>query len=303
VPGQIYYIVLDSEPFAYHWGGVDWDEYLPGESNFGPDWDWTFRTFYQDWIRNGGHYVTVAGVDSTDMYIALSDPFRDAAEFGGIIPGRVLPLEHGPYHTDIPATLHNNASYVSHDIYHVGPSPSPGGIWGLEDYYADEEGFIDNFGSCQNVPLEFIEKDHEYIYGLPVYTEIEYAIIVSCETGRVAAGSEDGFVRVHDFYGNLEWQWAEEAYCVSIAFDNDADYLAGGWRYSDYGYLNFFDVHAVTGGGWNTPLWTKYIPISESYDGGWAGKESKSVDVKYNFYNQCYIVAAAHDFGLDLYDQ
>jgi hypothetical protein len=33
------------------------------------------------------------------------------------------------------------------------------------------------------------------------------------------------------------------------------------------------------------------------------GKESKSVDVKYNFYNQYYIVAAAHDYGLNLYDQ
>jgi len=257
------------------------------------------------WIRVGGHYVTVAGIDSTDYYIALSDPFRDAAEFGGIIPGRVLPLGHGSWDhpPGPPETLHNNASYISHDIYTVGPSPSPGGIWGLEDYYADEEGFIDNFDSCQNTPWEFIEFDDRYVFGLPLYTEIEYAIITSCETGRVAAGSEDGFVYVHDFYGNLMWNWGTEAYCVSVAFDNDARYLAGGWRYQDYGELNFFDVNAVNDGGLNPPLWTKNIPISESYDGGWAGKESKSVDVKYNSYNQFDVVAAATDWGLYLYDQ
>lgn len=260
------------------------------------------------WIRVGGHYVTVAGIDSTDLYIAFSDPFRDAAEFGGIIPGRVLPLGHGSRdHSGIPETLHNNASYVSHDIYHVYmPLPeerSPGGIWDIWDYYADEEGFIDNFGSCQNTPWEFIEFDGEYMPGVPMHTEIEYAIITSCETGRVAAGSEDGYVRVHDFYGNLMWNWGTEAYCVSVAFDNDARYLAGGWRYGEYGELNFFDVYAVNDGGWNSPLWTKNIPISESYDGGWMGKESKSVDVKYNSYNQYDVVAAATDWGLYLYDQ
>jgi len=261
------------------------------------------------WVRVGGHYVTVAGIDSTDRYIAFSDPFRDAAEFGGIIPGRVLPLGHGSEdHSGIPETLHNNASYVSHDIYTAGLSPSPGGIWGIEDYYADEEGFIDNFDSCQNTPWEFIEFDGRYIPGFPLYTEIEYAIITSCETGRVAAGSEDGYVRVHDFYGNLEWYYATEAYCVSVAFDNEGDYLAGGWRYGQYGELNFFDVHAVTGGGWNTPLWTKYLAISESYHhlrGYYEsnGHESMSVDVKYNSYNEFYIVAAAHDDGLNLYDE
>lgn len=260
-----------------------------------------------NWWRPGGHYVTVVGVDSTGMYLAVSDPFRDAAEFGGIIPGQVLPPGHGPgdHPVSPPETLHNNATYVSHDIYQVGLSPSPGGPWGLVDYYAEEEGFIDNFDSCQNTPEEFMQSDDRYVAGLPVYTEIEYAIIVSCETGRVAVGSEDGMVYVHDFYGNLLWNWGTEAYCVSVAFDNDARYLAGGWRYEDYGELNFFDVNAVTGGGWNTPLWRKSLVISESYPKDWGarGNESMSVDVKYNFYNQSYIVAAAHDYGLNLYDE
>ena len=275
-------------------------------------WQWQeIEPGYWDWRRMGGHYVTVAGVDSTDMYLAISDPFRDAAEFGGIIPGRVLPLGHGSEdHTGPPETLHNNASYVSHDIYTVWLSPSPGGIWGLEDYYADEEGFIDNFDSCQNFPDEFWEWEGNYdpIFG-PVYTEIEYAIIVSCETGKVAAGSEDGNVYVHDFYGNLLWKWFEEAYCVSVAFDNEANYLAGGWRYADYGCVAFFDANAVTDGSWNIPLWYDYsIAVSESYHHPYGvydshGNESMSVDTKYNSYNEFYIVAAAHDYGLNLYDQ
>ena len=269
-------------------------------------WQWQeIEPGYWAWQRMGGHYVTVVGVDSTDMYLAISDPFRDAAEYGGIIPGSVLPLGHDAGdHTGPPETLHNNASYVSHDIYTVGPSKSPGGPCGLVDYYADEEGFIDNFDSCQNFPDEFWEYEGHYnpIYG-PVYTEIEYAIVVSCKTGVVAAGSEDGNVYVHDFYGNLTWKWFEEAYCVSVALDNEAKYLAAGWRLGQYGLLGFFDVNAATGGVLNPPLWTKSLAISESYDGGWMGKESKSVDVKYNFYNQYYIVAAAHDYGLNLYDQ
>ena len=41
------------------------------------------------WKRLGGHYVAVAGVDCTGDQIALSDPFRNSAEFGW--PGRVAP--------------------------------------------------------------------------------------------------------------------------------------------------------------------------------------------------------------------
>jgi hypothetical protein len=42
----------------------------------------------EEWVRLGGHYVTVAGINSADGQIAFSDPFFDNAEAGG--PGRVL---------------------------------------------------------------------------------------------------------------------------------------------------------------------------------------------------------------------
>jgi len=302
------------------WKGLDWKFYEHTQPY--PDFYWIedeikrcedvilLLGFWQNygteiepyWVRLGGHYVTCAGVDSTNMMLALSDPFIDNAEWG--FPGRVIPPVHP--HTGPPETLHNNATYVSHDFYLVGRSPSPGGYWGLYQYPAED--IIDNFGSCQNTPEEFIKYDGEYIPGLPIYTEIEYAVIISCKTGKVAAGSEDGNVYVHDFNGNLLWYSWVEAYCVSVAFDNEARYLAAGWRISDYGYLAFFDANAVTDGGPNTPLWYDYLAISESYHhlyGGYesSGHESMSVDVKYNFYNQCYIVAAAHDYGLNLYDE
>ena len=266
-------------------------------------WQWQeIQPGYWEWRRMGGHYVTVAGVDSTDLYIAISDPFRDAAEFGGIIPGRVLPLGHGSEdHTGPSETLHNNASYVSHDIYRVGQSPSPGGIWGLEDYYADEEGFIDNFDSCQNFPEEFWEWEGRYdaAFG-SVYTEIEYAIIVSCKTGIVAAGSEDRNLYVWDFFGTLQWQQPLGKPVVSVAMDSSGTFVAAGTRTSTApitGDLWLFDA-------FGSLQWTKSnINVSTSYDGGWAGTESKSVDVKYNFYNQQVVVAAATDQGLYLFDQ
>jgi hypothetical protein len=259
---------------------------------------WQYDPDFQTWSRVGGHYVTVVGMDLTDMYIAISDPISDNAEEGGM--GSV-PIPHTHLPPEPPYSTHNNASLVSHDLYLIIEDPCPGGPFSLQDYWNPEihENFL-----YQNF---YYDEFGEYIPGLAVHTQIEYAVIVSCETGKVAAGSENGMVYVHDFYGNLLWQWGTEAYCVSVAFDNEANYLAGGWRYGDYGELNFFDANAVTDGSWNTPLWTKYLPISESYHYAYGyesnGNESMSVDTKYNYYNEFYIVAAAHDYGLNLYDQ
>jgi len=251
------------------------------------------------WVRVGGHYVTCAGVDSTNRMLAISDPYIDNAEWG--FPGEVIPSTHP--HTGTPETLHNNATYVSHDFYMVGPSNSPGGPWGIYQYPAED--VIDNFGSCQNTPEEFLHYDGEYIPSLPINTEIEYAVVVSCKTGIVAAGCQDTNVYVWDFFGNLQWQHATGPPVLSVALDNDARYLASGSRFlpDGPGVLCFYDAQAVTNGGINMPLWAWQLPISESYDGGFMGTESKSVDVKYNSYNQYDVVAAATDDGLYLFDQ
>ncbi len=87
-----------------------------------------------DWVRLGGHYVTMAGVDSRNDLVFFSDPINDRAEEGW--PGRVL---NGTLisHVPIPGhafSVHNDAGNVSHDIYYAVSTDSPGGIWGLADY-------------------------------------------------------------------------------------------------------------------------------------------------------------------------
>ncbi len=127
--------------------------------------------------RTGGHYVTVAGVDSTNSLLGLSDPYRDNAEAGG--PGRVRPAPHQhpgfPVQPPLEDKVHNDAWYVSHDVYGVAASPSPGGIWGLPAYATtcaqvspfdgQNVGTLPNGAPCQTGPT--------------IYTEIEYMVAVS----------------------------------------------------------------------------------------------------------------------------
>ena len=147
-----------------------------------------------EYERVGGHYVTVPGVDKEGKFIAFSDPYWDRMET--ILPpneflGRPLwtgrvgsdgdpPL--GPSgllptyaHTPLPHTgvytLHNDAANVSHDVYHVIPTDSPGGIWGPE-WYVQDTGDITNFVDM-NGSGSYIEP------GFPVQTEVEWAIAVS----------------------------------------------------------------------------------------------------------------------------
>jgi hypothetical protein len=123
-----------------------------------------------DWLRVGGHYVTVAGIDSENSLVAFSDPWSDWAESG--YAGRVLPGSHGPFHL---AGFHNLASWASHDVYAAPESVSPGGIWGPAEYAMGCDQ-IDNF-QWQN------EGDYpneaECDPGWEIFTEVEYAVAVS----------------------------------------------------------------------------------------------------------------------------
>jgi len=91
------------------------------------------------WYREGGHYLTVAGVNSTEMKIAVSDPCLDAFEFQMIPEGRV-PIPHVHMPPEPPYITHNDAAYVSHDIYNVAlisqfpVDPNPNGTWTLVNY-------------------------------------------------------------------------------------------------------------------------------------------------------------------------
>jgi hypothetical protein len=130
-----------------------------------------------DWFRAGGHYVTVAGVDSKNMEIAFSDPYRDNAEpptngLGRWLSGMLT--AHTPPHG---SGQHNDAGNVSHDVYQVmWPSPSPGGLWGLWDYA--NPGMVENFALANPYPtvppLPYPPESQ-----LPVFTEVEKAIVIS----------------------------------------------------------------------------------------------------------------------------
>jgi hypothetical protein len=245
------------------------------------------------WRHIGGHYVTVVGMDSTDMFMTISDPIQDKAEAGGM--GSV-PVPHDHPKTEPPYTTHNNASLVSHDLYRVILDPCPGGDWSLEDYW--NESIHGNFIG-QNFP-----ETEPYDPTLLVHTQIEYAVIVSCKTGIVVAGSEDTNIYVWDFFGTLQWQLALANPVVSVAMDNDGRFIAAGTRSPMApitGSLWLFDNSL--GGPPGNVVWTKTLNISTSYGGGWGGSESKSVDVKYNSHNGGVVVAAATDQGLYLYDQ
>jgi len=99
---------------------------------------WIFDDGY--WYREpGGHFVTVAGVDSTDMKLALSDPVQDAFE-SGLIPEGRIPVPHMHPLPEPPYVTHNDAQYVSQDIYSVAQisptwlPPCLGGNWMLVNF-------------------------------------------------------------------------------------------------------------------------------------------------------------------------
>jgi hypothetical protein len=91
------------------------------------------------WYREpGGHYVTVAGVDSNNTKLALSDPVQDAFE-SGLIPEGRIPVPHVHPPGEPPYITHNDAQYVSQDIYSVAQitpmwPPCPGGNWMLVNF-------------------------------------------------------------------------------------------------------------------------------------------------------------------------
>ncbi len=89
-----------------------WNETAPGI------WD----PIYDPYDLPGGasgHYVTVAGVNSSDWRLLISDPWWDAAEAGW--PGEV----HAPPHAPLHPTLHNDTLYASHDDYQILNWTSP----------------------------------------------------------------------------------------------------------------------------------------------------------------------------------
>jgi cysteine-rich repeat protein len=139
------------------------------------------------WSRRGGHAVTVAGVDSQNFLLAISDPDNDAAENGGLGVIRPVPGGHLLHPND--PSVHNNEANASHDIYTVGPSPSPGGKMGLLNFPWKWNLPTGEWETVGPVTVEWTEPLYESL----TFTEIEAAVIVSpieCGNGNVDPGEE-----------------------------------------------------------------------------------------------------------------
>jgi hypothetical protein len=137
---------------------------------------WFWDEYSGQWYREGGHFVTMAGVCSESLKIAISDPDADRAETGW--PGRVRPLIHPPHPGD--PLLHNNPLYVSHDMYNSildSPFPSPGNpFWEIDYPWGMKPGRFAGF----NVPEKFqsvtrpAPEGEKQIFA----TEVEYAVMI-----------------------------------------------------------------------------------------------------------------------------
>ncbi len=101
-------------------------------------WQWTGTTWiklYDNPSLESGHFVTCAGVNSTNQEILISDPYWDAYE-AGAVQGR-SPVVHPYPH---PPNVHNDTQYVSQDEYvalqWILPPPPGylGPVWELSGY-------------------------------------------------------------------------------------------------------------------------------------------------------------------------
>jgi hypothetical protein len=103
-------------------------------------WQWTgtsWQKLYDNPSLEWGHFVTVAGVNSSTSELLISDPWHDAFEEGTAPKGGRSPVPHPPIH---PTSVHNDAQFVSQDAYkavaYAGPPPpypAPT-VWELEGY-------------------------------------------------------------------------------------------------------------------------------------------------------------------------
>jgi len=129
------------------------------------------------WVRVGGHYVNVAGANVLSRTIAFSDPFLDNAEQGA--PGRVLSgtlTQHYPPHPGtVDPTVHDDAGNVSHDIYAVITTTSPGGVWGPKEYPVSA---FESWFSAPTNPHPWNEWE-PWIPPNPISVEVEFALTVS----------------------------------------------------------------------------------------------------------------------------
>ena len=124
------------------------------------------------WRRLGGHYTAVAGAACTADGVALSDPFRDGAEFGW--PGRVVPFGVHGHASGMAQEIHNDARYVSHDFYGITRTTSG---WGPKGYTRGFEE-VANFFGLNFSPAQEEKRASAYLGG-DLLTLVDYALVLA----------------------------------------------------------------------------------------------------------------------------
>ena len=124
------------------------------------------------WRRLGGHYVATAGASCSGDWIAFSDPLRDYAEAGW--PGRIAPTTPHGHPAEPPDTTHNDAAYLSHDIYGVMRMGASWGPQGYARWYAD----IANFAGLNFAPALELARADAYLGG-EIVTLADYALVLA----------------------------------------------------------------------------------------------------------------------------
>jgi len=138
------------------------------------------------WNRVGGHFATMAGVDSTGYRVGISDPDKDAAwQYTSLYPpARVRGPSHGT------PEAHNDGISVSHDVYEVSIlGISPGGTWELPAYWETDGKMKARYTTGINPnPNDIKQEITSWCGQLPtwvaignVITEVEAAAII-CPT-------------------------------------------------------------------------------------------------------------------------
>jgi hypothetical protein len=93
---------------------------------------------------------------------------------------------HKPFITGAPCSGPSPTN-VSHDVYGVSPpSPSPGGSWSIPDYEMPES-FYTAVDVNPNLSWEG-PTGPPPVVGLPIHTEIEYALALASESPGPAYG-------------------------------------------------------------------------------------------------------------------
>ncbi len=189
---------------------------------------WHYDEVNNTWCRVGGHYVTVAGVNSGMSKIAFSDPFLDIAN------ASASPTEH------------NDAANVSHDIYSVGviPIPQLGDVTQITDYPANVTDVYQNFAG-QNVPDEL--EPYQCPSEVPDVAVVEYAVIISpkCVPGiEVSKTVWNGSAWVKETTANLGDTlrfriWIHNnGTCCNLTSITVVDILSDSLNYSDNATVN-----------------------------------------------------------------